>query len=100
MDPESKQLLEKTFELEKDNNTMLHKIRRGQQWSSFMRIVYWLIIIGVSVGAFYFMQPYVNKLMSLYNEVSGSSQSVNLGGGVANSNNIGELLKNYKITPR
>lgn len=96
MDSESEKLLRETFELVKDNNTMLHKIRRGQKWASFMRVVYWLIIIGISIGAWYYLQPYVNKMMNLYNQVSGSSQTVNS----VNLNSIGDILKNYKITPR
>ena len=62
MDPESKQLLEKTYSLVEENNKILHKMRHAQKVASFMRIVYWLLIIGISIGAFYFLQPYVNKL--------------------------------------
>jgi len=65
MDPESKKLLEDTFALAKDNNKMLHAIRRGQKWASFTRVVYWLIIIGISVGAFYFMQPYIDQMQGI-----------------------------------
>jgi hypothetical protein len=96
MDPESKKLLEDTFKLAKDNNVILRKIRRRQKWSSFMQVIYWLIIIGISVGAFYLLQPYVNKMMTLYNQISGSSQTVNS----VNLNSIGDMLKNYKITPK
>jgi len=99
MDLESEKLLKETFELVKENNLMLRKIRRGQKWASFMRIVYWLIIIGISIGAFYLLQPYVNKMINLYNQVSGSNQNLNLNGGSVNSS-IGDFLKNYKITPR
>jgi len=64
MDGEERQLLEKTFELAKENNKMLRKIRRGQKWASFMRMVYWIIIIGVSIGAFYYLQPYIEQMQS------------------------------------
>ncbi|MEI6581104.1 MAG: hypothetical protein WCO07_02955 [bacterium] len=65
MDPESKKLLQDTFALAEDNNNMLHKIRRGQKWANFTRMVYWLIIIGISVGAFYFLQPQIEQMQSL-----------------------------------
>ncbi len=65
MDPESKKLLQDTFTLAEDNNKMLHTIRRGQKWTSFLRVVYWIIIIGVSIGAFYFLQPYVDQMKGL-----------------------------------
>jgi len=61
MDPESKQLLQNTFNLATENNKMLRKIRRSQKIASFMRIVYWIIIIGITAGAFYFFQPYLEQ---------------------------------------
>jgi hypothetical protein len=96
MDPETNKLLQDTFELVKDNNIMLHKIRRGQKWASFMRMVYWIFIIGISIGAWYYLQPYVNKMISLYNQVSGSTSTVNS----LDINSFSDILKNYKITPK
>ncbi len=90
MQPEEKKLLEETFELVKDNNVMLHKIRSAQKWASFMRIVYWLVIIGISIGAFYVLQPYVDKLMKMYNDISGMKQSVD-------SVSLQDILKNINI---
>ena len=71
MDPESKKLLEETFELEQDNNKMLRSMRRSMMWGRVMSVVYWLVIIGISVGAFYFIQPYFNKIIGLYNSIGG-----------------------------
>ena len=62
MDPESKQLLQNTFYLAEENNKMLQKIIRAQKFASFMRTLYWLIIIGIGVGAFYFLQPYIDQI--------------------------------------
>ena len=75
MDQEEKQLLENTFNLAKENNQMLHKIRRSQRIANITRFFYWLIIIGITVGAFYFVQPYVNQLQDLI-----SDTGVNLDG--------------------
>jgi hypothetical protein len=96
MDPESEKLLKETFLLAKENNVMLRKIRRGQKWASFMRVIYWLIIIGISIGAWYYLQPWVDKVMNLYSQVSGSSQTVNS----VNLNSLGDMLNNYKIVPK
>ena len=65
MDPESKKLLEETFQLEQDNNKMLRSMRRSMIWGRVMSVIYWFIIIGISVGAFYFIQPYFNKILGL-----------------------------------
>ena len=74
MDPESKQLLQDIYVLEKENNKILRSIKRSATLGRIMSLLYWLIIIGVSVGAFYYMQPYFDKVMNLYNSISGFQQ--------------------------
>ena len=61
MDPETKKLLQDTFTLTQENNKMLHTMRRIQKWSSVIRVVYWIVIVLVSYGAYTFIQPYFNK---------------------------------------
>jgi hypothetical protein len=74
MDPESKKLLQDTFALAEDNNNMLHKIRRGQKWASFTRMMYWLIIIGISVGSFYYLQPYIDQMRTVIDNTTATFQ--------------------------
>jgi hypothetical protein len=62
MDTESKKLLQDTYDLVKENNRVIRKIRRTQNIATISRIFYWVLIIGVTVGAFYFVQPYVDQL--------------------------------------
>ena len=68
MDPQSKKLLEETHALAKENNNMLHKIRHAQKTASFLRSIYWLIIIGLGIGAFYFTQPYVESVTTFFKD--------------------------------
>ncbi len=88
MDPESKKLLEETFKLTEENNHMLRKVRNVQKWSTFWSSLKVIIVIGIALGAFYFLDPYVDKMISLYNSVSGTTQKVNY-----NSNSVQDLLK-------
>ncbi|MDQ3075836.1 MAG: hypothetical protein M3Q34_01790 [bacterium] len=60
MDPQSKALLEKTYVLVEDNNRMLKKVRSVQRRTAFFQIVKTLVILGISIGAFYFLQPYLD----------------------------------------
>ncbi len=76
MDPESKKLLEATYSLEKENNKMLHAMRRSLFLARVMSIFYWLIVIGISVGAFYFIQPYINELIKTYGSVNAALKNV------------------------
>ena len=63
-----------TRELVEENARILRGIQRSQRASMIFRLLYWLVIIGISVGAFWFIQPYINSLKdsvgsieSLYN---------------------------------
>jgi len=64
MTPEEKSLLERTYKLTEENNKILHGLRRSVRWYSAYKVIYWVVIIGLSVGAFYVFQPYLNTLLS------------------------------------
>lgn len=76
MDPESKQLLQNTLALAEENNKLLHKIRGVQKRETFWQILKLILIIGVALGLFYYLEPYLNKVMDLYNSVSGMQQKI------------------------
>ena len=77
MDQESKQLLQNTLALAEENNKMLHKIRGVQKRSTFWQVLKLIVIIGIALGSFYYIEPYLNKIMDLYNSVSGMQQQIN-----------------------
>lgn len=77
MDPETKELLENILSIEKDNNDMLHKIRGFQKRQTFWQILKYLLIIGIALGSFYFLEPYLNKVVDMYNSVSKTQQKLN-----------------------
>ncbi len=77
MDEESKKLIEETLELAKDNNEMLHSMRRSMRIARIMSILYWIIIIGSAIGVYYYIQPYVDKALDVYNSASNSIKSFN-----------------------
>ncbi len=64
MDEQSKELLEKTLELTKENNHILRSMRRSQFWSNVVRSIYWVFIIGTAVGAYYYIEPYIKPIIS------------------------------------
>ncbi|MFA6000377.1 MAG: hypothetical protein WC783_05410 [Candidatus Paceibacterota bacterium] len=70
MDEETKKLLEETFALAKENNSMLHSLRRSMRMARFMSLLYWVFIIGSALGAYYFLQPYIDQLKSIYSSTS------------------------------
>ncbi len=71
MDQEIKELLQANIELSRENNKILKKIRGTQKRAVITKILYWIIIIGIAVGAFYFIQPFIQKILDLLPSLSG-----------------------------
>ena len=66
MDEETKKLIQENLELSKKNNEILHKLYKFQRFNQMIRVAYWVIIILVAVGAFYFVQPFLDQLSGFY----------------------------------
>lgn len=89
MDTDTKALLEESIELSRENNKILKKMQRTLFWGRVFKIAYWMVIIGSMVGAYYFLQPFFDKIIALYN---GVIKTFN-GSSVINSiPDIGDLL--------
>jgi len=89
MDPESKKLLEDTYKLTKENNKILHKVRSIQKWQAFWSALRIIIIIGIGLGAAYFLEPYIEKAITVFNQISGTQQ-------VIDTSSLQNILKNIK----
>jgi TRAP-type C4-dicarboxylate transport system permease small subunit len=74
MDPRDSRTLQKILELTEENNHLLKKMRRSQALGRFMTILYWVIIIGITAGAFYFVQPYIDRIVEAYTTVTNTAQ--------------------------
>lgn len=75
MNPEEKELLKKTLELAKENNQMLHSIKRQMLWGRVFRIVYWVLIIGAAIGIYYYIDPYINDAIDAYGSLKSNVQN-------------------------
>ncbi|HTK33569.1 MAG TPA: hypothetical protein VL335_03465 [Candidatus Paceibacterota bacterium] len=85
MTPEEKSLLERTYKLVEENNDILIKMRRGARITNIMRIVYWAVILIVSFGAYYFIQPYLNFMLGSLGSLSGLVGNANAASDAAQS---------------
>ncbi len=72
MNPNENDLLKKTYELAEENNHILKGVRSSNRWSMFFLITKWVVIIGVAVGAFYYIQPYVDPFFKAYQDIQNS----------------------------
>ena len=89
MDPESKQLLQKTLELAEENNKMLHKVRGVQKRQALWSAVKVLVIIAIAFGSFYYIEPFLNKAMDTFSKISGTKTSLN-------SDSLQQMLKTVR----
>jgi hypothetical protein len=71
MDQEEKELLGETLELEKENNQMLRKIRGVQKRQILFSVLKGIFIVGIALGVFYFLEPFLNKAMNVFTGFSG-----------------------------
>ena len=69
MNPEERQLLKETAELVKENHKILKSMRRSARFASFLRFIYWAVILGGAVASYYFIQPYLNAVINGYSEI-------------------------------
>ncbi len=91
MTPEEKSLLERTYKLVEENNAILASMRRGARITNIMRIIYWVVILVVSFGAYYAIQPYINVMLGSLGSLSGLVGNVNAANDAATS--LRDLLK-------
>jgi len=68
-DEEIKKLLREDVEVSKESLKILKGIRRNHRIAATFRVLYWFVILGIAFGAYYYLQPYIDKVPSLMNQV-------------------------------
>jgi len=58
-----------------ENNELLKKIRGGQRRSRIFTVLYWLVVIGIALGFFYYLRPIFNKLLLLLQGIVGAANN-------------------------
>ena len=76
---ELKELVRHQTALTEDTNRVVHNLRRNARWSMVFRTIYWLIIILLIGGSYYFyIAPYVSRFEQFYQNLqSGTQQAQN-----------------------
>jgi len=77
VDPEDRKLLEEALSLAKENNKMLHSLRRSMVFSRIIGVFYWALILGSAVGAYFYVQPYVDQVIGVYGGAKSNLDSLN-----------------------
>lgn len=97
MDPETKKLLEENLVLAKETNHLLKKVVSAARWGRVFHLIYWIIIIGASVGAYYWLQPVLNTVLGNYNSVmSGIDKVQKTTQSLPDISSINSILNSFK----
>ena len=58
---EFKKLLRQNLEVSSESLRLLKKLNKARIMDNVYWIIKWVVIIGVSFGAYYYIEPYLNK---------------------------------------
>ena len=103
MSPEERQLLEESITLARENNKILRQMRSTMRWNRFWAGLKWLIVIASTLGAYYYLQPYLFKLLDAYQTMLKGLDEVKQVGASVNATlpDLSGLLEGLKgTTPR
>lgn len=76
MNEEERKLLRENLEVSKETNELIKKIISAQRWGRALHIIYWLIIIGLSAGTYYFIQPILGTVLGNYDSIINSIDKI------------------------
>ena len=76
------------------NHLLLTRIRRVQRNGQLFKIFYWVLILMVAFGSFYFIQPYLSQLLETYTGIQTSQEQ--LQNSIPNLKNVNSLLEQFK----
>lgn len=66
MDEEATKLLREELEVNKENNKLLTKLVWYQKWARWFGAIKWIIIVGSTIGALYYLQPFLDGALNYY----------------------------------
>ena len=85
IEPELKELLQKNLEASQESLHILKKMRRAQVWGGVATFFKWVLIIAISFGAYYLVEPYLQKMLDMYSQLNTTVNNVQNVGNQVNS---------------
>jgi len=75
-DEEIRQLLKKNIEVSEESLEILKKMNRARMIGNTLVFLKWAVIIGLSYGAYYFIEPYLNAITGGLNTINSGTEQV------------------------
>lgn len=70
--------IDEVYKLVKENNRMLHAMRRDAFIKGIFGFIWWVfIIIVLPYLTYLYLKPYLDQVLAAYNQVQGTANSVN-----------------------
>ncbi len=92
-EPSHDELAQETYKLARDNNHMLHAMRRNAFIGGIVKIITWIVLFGLPIWFFItYLNPTLNNAVSTMNQVQGQVQGAK-GAGSSSLNNLIEQIK-------
>ncbi|MFT6361242.1 MAG: hypothetical protein ACJA2Z_000217 [Candidatus Paceibacteria bacterium] len=93
---ENQELIRENLEMTKQNQKKIKKIQSNIRMTMIAKWLYWILIIGLTVGAFYYSKPYINNAIDTYDalkeNVDRSTQVISEPGSLFENFNIVQKL--------
>ena len=97
MDEELNSLVKENLRLTKETNELLHKMNNAQRWGRFFKIFYWMVILGLSFGVYYYLQGPLEQLLGTYKGLIGGVDKIQKSASsLPDSQTINSLLEKFQ----
>lgn len=73
---ERSKLIERIAQLSEENNRLLKKLVRAQNWATVWSVLKWTIVILLTLWGYYYLQPYLDQMLKLYQQLSPTVSSL------------------------
>ena len=76
MNPDIEKELIEIKKVVEENNKILRKIQSGNRWVIILGFVKWVVYIGIVIGVYAVLQPYINQMIGLYTGIQESADTL------------------------
>lgn len=76
MDEYTKELMKKNLEVSRESLKILKKINRARVAGGVFKVFKWIIIIALSLSSYYYVEPYLNKMVDTLGSLNSSMEQI------------------------
>ncbi len=88
MDEYAKELLRKNLEVSQESLKILKKMHRARIWGTLFKVVKFIVIVALSYGAYYYIEPYLRGVVDMLSNISHGAGQIKQAGGALNPSGV------------